>query len=57
MNWIKRFINFITNSKIYTESGDVKGKDNDGDGIKEDEYVKGYTKKSGTKVRDHYRKK
>ena len=56
MNIFKKIINLFFKKPIFTESGDVKGKDNDGDGFKEDEYVKGYTKKDGTKVRGHYRK-
>lgn len=57
MNVFKKFVNLFTKKPTFTESGDVKGKDNDGDGAKEDEYVKGYIKKNGTKVRDFYRKK
>ena len=57
MNWFKKFVNKFTANPFFTNSGDVKGKDNDGDGVKEDEYVKGYTKKNGTVVKDHYRKK
>lgn len=57
MNVFKKFVNKFTKKPTFTESGDVRGKDNDGNGMKEDEYVKGYVKKSGKKVRDHYRKK
>ena len=39
------------------ENGDFRGKDNDYDGRKEPIFVKGYTKKNGTKVRSHYRAK
>jgi len=37
------------------ENGDVRGRDNDGDGRKEPVFVKGYTKKNGTVVQGQYR--
>jgi len=40
-----------------SENGDVRGKDNDGDGEPETVYVEGYTRKDGVKVKGHYRAK
>lgn len=37
------------------ENGDRYNEDNDGDGRLEPVHVKGYTKKDGTRVREHYR--
>lgn len=60
MNIFKKIYNiyfkFIFKVPYYAENGDVYNKDNDDDGFKEKEYVKGYTKKDGTKVSDHFRK-
>lgn len=39
------------------ENGDRRGADNDGDGRAEPVHVKGYFKKDGTYVREHYRAK
>jgi len=40
-----------------SENGDVRGKDNDGDGRPETTYVEGYTRKDGVRVKGHYRAK
>lgn len=37
------------------ENGDVRGRDNDGDGRKEPVFVKSYTKINGTVVKGQYR--
>ena len=37
------------------ENGDVRGRDNDGDGRKEPVFVKSYIKKDGTVVQGQYR--
>lgn len=37
------------------ENGDVRGRDNDGDGRSEPVHVRGYHRKDGTYVRGHYR--
>jgi hypothetical protein len=40
------------------ENGDIWGKDNDGDGKRETEFVKGYYKGDGENyVKSHFRKK
>ena len=39
------------------ENGDVRGRDNDGDGRSEPVHVRGYYRKDGTYVRGHYRAK
>jgi len=39
------------------ENGDVRGRDNDGDGQAESVYVRGYTRKDGVRIEGHYRKK
>lgn len=39
------------------ENGDYYNYDNDGDGRKEPVHVKGYYRKDGTYVREHYRAK
>ena len=38
-----------------SKNGDVRGKDNDGDGRPETIYIEGYTRKDGVKVKGHYR--
>lgn len=40
---------------LIAPNGDIRGADNDGDGRRETEFVRGYTKKDGTVVPGHYR--
>jgi len=37
------------------ENGDRRGRDNDGDGRRESQYVEGYRRADGTVVKGHYR--
>lgn len=45
----------FSSSPAIAENGDRRGADNDGDGRRENTYVRGYYRKDGTYVRSHYR--